>query len=122
VRKRVLLTIGAVVLAASGAQATVLATTSLYAPSGYTPSCTVTNLGTKTTQVNVRIIGNDGTDIDSAAFQIPPGSSTGLGTNVNFNGYARCQFEFKGSRKSVRAALTIDENVSGLSQTVLPAE
>ena len=121
-KKRILAAIG-VLLAASRANAgSVLATTSVYVPSGNSPSCTATNLGKKSLDVNFRIVDDAGVDIVAALSPIAPGETNSIATSVGFSGNARCQFEFQGSRKSVRAALVVVVNASGLPVATLAAQ
>ena len=120
--KGLLAAIGVVLAAGSANAGTVLATTAMNVPSGNGPTCEATNLGKGTLDVNIRIVDINGLDIVAAVTPLAPGETNGLATSIGFSGFARCQFEFKGSRRNVRGALVVLDNVSGLPIATLVAQ
>jgi len=93
---------------AGGADATTLSTGMLLGPSqtsahvAGTTWCFFTNLGSRAVEATVRILSNTGAPVDVRTVSV--GSGESLAAAATGISYARCEFQFSGSARSIRAS------------------
>jgi len=106
---RTLAALGLWLAAAGAAHATTLSTGMLFGPSQTTTRpagstyCFVTNTGSRDVEVTVRILSDTGAVVDDRDVVVAGGGGSRATAAMNVN-YARCEFAFAGSSKSIRAS------------------
>jgi hypothetical protein len=123
-RLRRALLAGFCLVAAAPAGAVTLSTSFLRVDDGGAVNCNAVNVGKKPVSVTIRIWESGATLRDENVVEIQPQDvgQLSFGVPAESQGFLYCEFEFKGSRKSIRGVMLAHEPGSAIPFAVLPAQ
>jgi hypothetical protein len=115
---------GVCLAAGAPAGAGTLATSFIHLEDGGVVNCNAVNVGSKPVSMTIRVWESGATLHDEEVVEVAPQGVGQLAFSVpaESQGFHFCEFEFKGSRKAIRALMAAFEPGSSVPFAVIPAQ